>query len=50
MGDTSGVHNLLSPQQVADYHHSVFGNHGIPAYIFGGTHKIPFVSVPIQVG
>jgi hypothetical protein len=50
MEDTSGIHHLLNPQQVADYHHSVFDNHRIPAHIFGGTHKVPFVSVPVQGG
>ena len=38
MGDSN---SLLSPSQVADYHHSVFAGHSIPARIFGGTHN-PF--------
>ena len=50
MNDTNGVTNLLSPQQVADYHHDVFDRHGIPAYIFGGTHKVPLVYVPARNG
>jgi RHS repeat-associated protein len=50
IGDGRGIANLLSPAQVADYHHSVFRGHGIPAHIFGGTHKVPFVSVPVQGG
>jgi hypothetical protein len=50
MGDTSGISSLLSPQQVADYHHAVFANHGIPAHIFGGTHSIPGVYVPNATG
>ncbi|PAJ71963.1 hypothetical protein CJF42_23815 [Pseudoalteromonas sp. NBT06-2] len=50
MGDTSGISNLLNPQQVADYHHAVFANHGIPAHIFGGTHSIPGVYVPNATG
>ena len=50
MKDTQGVPGLLSPKQVADYHHSVFANHKIPANIFGGTHTVPFVRVPSPSG
>lgn len=50
IGDGRGISNLLSPTQVAGYHHSVFRGHGIPAHVFGGTHKVPFVSVPVQGG
>ena len=48
--DTDGIANLLSPQQVAEYHHEVFGRYGIPAYIFGGTHNVPLVYVPVANG
>lgn len=50
IGDGRGIANLLSPTKVADYHHSVFRGHRIHAHIFGGTHKVPFVSVPVQGG
>ncbi|MFG0573945.1 FG-GAP-like repeat-containing protein [Shewanella sp. yb_14] len=50
MGDTRSIANLLSPQQVTDYHHAVFTNHGIPAHIFGGTHAIPGAYVPSAMG
>jgi hypothetical protein len=41
--DDSGIHHLLSAKQVADYHHKVFADYGIPRYIFGGTMRIiPF--------
>ena len=35
--DTINVHHLLSPTQVAGYHHQVFGGYGIPKTYFGGT-------------
>ena len=35
--DQINVPNLLSPTQVAEYHHDVFKNYGIPAHLFGGT-------------
>jgi hypothetical protein len=35
----SDTNSLLSPEQVAAYHHTVFANHDIPAGIFGGTHN-----------
>lgn len=56
MGDTHGVKGLLSPHQVAQYHHQVFDKHSIPAGIFGGTHRIgghwymPDVEVPTRNG
>ncbi len=50
MGDTSGTPNLLSPTQVANYHHEVFARHNIPPYIFGGTQPIPGVEVPAPGG
>jgi hypothetical protein len=50
MGDSQGIANLLSPQQVADYHYSVFEQHGVPAYLFGGTHAVPGVLVPVPGG
>ncbi len=31
--------NLLSSQQVATYHHTVFAKYDIPPGIFGGTHN-----------
>lgn len=37
MADTQGIPHLLSPKQVADYHHSVFDEYGIPQSYFGGT-------------
>ena len=49
-GDTRGISNLLSPQQVADYHHAVFSNNGIAPHVFGGTLPIPMVSVPSSTG
>jgi hypothetical protein len=33
----TGIPYLLSPRQVADYHHKVFKKYGIPPYLFGGT-------------
>ncbi|MEJ2622643.1 MAG: hypothetical protein P8163_21075 [Candidatus Thiodiazotropha sp.] len=56
MNDDQGSKNLLSPHQVADYHHTVFAKHGIPAHLFGGTHQIgghwylPDISVPSPGG
>ena len=50
MGDTSGVQGLLSPGQVASYHHQVFGRHNIPASMFGGTMGVPGVRVPVPRG
>ena len=56
MGDTHGIKGLLSPHQVAQYHHQVFDKHRIPAGIFGGTHRIgghwymPDVEVPTRNG
>ena len=35
--DTRGVIGLLTPQQVAAYHHSVFDGYGLPSTAFGGT-------------
>lgn len=35
--DNRGVLYLLSPRQVADYHHRVLQNYGIPKSYFGGT-------------
>jgi RHS repeat-associated protein len=35
--DNVGILYLLSPHQVAYYHHMVFGKYGIPPYLFGGT-------------
>lgn len=35
--DTINVHHLLSPVQVASYHHDVLGTYGIPKSYFGGT-------------
>jgi len=37
INDKTNVSYLLSPRQVADYHHEVFDKHGIGAYVFGGT-------------
>lgn len=54
--DQLGKPHLLSPQQVADYHHEVFAQYGIPAHIFGGTHQVgghwylPTVDVPNSRG
>jgi hypothetical protein len=56
MNDHKGVHYLLSPHQVADYHHNVFIKHGVPSHLFGGTHQIgghwylPEISVPSRDG
>ena len=50
MGDTSGIPGLLSPGQVASYHHQVFGRHKIPASMFGGTMGVPAVRVPVSGG
>jgi len=50
MADRIGVPDLLSPQQVADYHYAVFERHGIPAHLFGGTHVIPGVYAPVPGG
>ncbi len=35
--DNISIAYLLSPHQVADYHHEVFKEYGIPPYLFGGT-------------
>lgn len=35
--DFTSVPFLLSPQQVADYHHIIFNTYGLPAYTFGGS-------------
>jgi RHS repeat-associated protein len=35
--DAYNIPHLLSPRQVATYHHDVFKNYGIPPYLFGGT-------------
>ncbi|WP_290982862.1 RHS repeat-associated core domain-containing protein [Ferrovibrio sp.] len=35
--DARGAPGLLSPRQVAEYHHEVFVLHGLPATAFGGT-------------
>lgn len=35
--DAESVPNLLSPEQVANYHHKVFGKYKIPPDKFGGT-------------
>ncbi|MDZ4380601.1 MAG: hypothetical protein U0942_04595 [Parvibaculum sp.] len=35
--DVQGIPGLLSPQQIATYHHSVFAGYGLPARAFGGT-------------
>lgn len=35
--DRDGVPGLLSPQQIAAYHHDVFVAHGVPHSAFGGT-------------
>ena len=35
--DRFSIPSLLSPRQVADYHHKVFDKYGIPPYLFGGT-------------
>ncbi|MEJ2404678.1 MAG: hypothetical protein P8171_10365 [Candidatus Thiodiazotropha sp.] len=56
MSDDKGAHHLLSPHQVADYHHNVFAQHDIPPHLFGGTHQIgghwylPDVSIPAPGG
>ncbi len=56
IGDTHGIKGLLSPHQVAQYHHQVFDKYSIPAGIFGGTHRIgghwymPDVEVPSSSG
>jgi len=36
-GDFTGVRGLLSPEQVARYHHDVFRGFGLPSTAFGGT-------------
>lgn len=36
-GDTAGVRGLLNPEQIAGYHHEVFGAYGLPSTTFGGT-------------
>uniref|UniRef100_UPI0023E875D3 RHS repeat protein n=1 Tax=Pseudoalteromonas rubra TaxID=43658 RepID=UPI0023E875D3 len=36
-GDRLGVHGLLSPRQIAVYHHDVFAEYGLPTTTFGGT-------------
>ncbi|MEJ2046097.1 MAG: RHS repeat-associated core domain-containing protein, partial [Reinekea sp.] len=48
--DQRGVPNLLSPNQVAGYHHEVFGRYGIPKEIFGGTLEVPLIVVPSTGG
>lgn len=35
--DTSGIPGLLSPEQIAEYHHDVFRDYGLPSTAFGGT-------------
>jgi len=35
--DTSGTIGLLSPSQIASYHHDIFGGMGLPNSTFGGT-------------
>jgi hypothetical protein len=35
--DRIGVPGLLSPRQIADYHHRVFAQFGLPYMTFGGT-------------
>jgi hypothetical protein len=35
--DNTHIPHLLSPHQVADYHHEVFKKYHIPPYLFGGT-------------
>lgn len=44
--DNVDTHNLLNPEQTAQYHHEVFAQHDIPPHLFGGTRPIPFVQVP----
>ncbi len=40
-GDELGIPHLLSPSQIADYHHEVFASHSISPHVFGGTIGIP---------
>lgn len=35
--DKLGVRGLLSPRQIATYHHDVFAEYGLPSTTFGGT-------------
>jgi hypothetical protein len=35
--DQTRIPHLLSPHQVANYHHKVFDKYNIPSYLFGGT-------------
>ncbi|MGD8177448.1 hypothetical protein, partial [Marinimicrobium sp. ARAG 43.8] len=35
--DTLGIRGLLNPGQIAEYHHNVFRDHGLPPTTFGGT-------------
>jgi len=35
--DQSGTWGLLNPQQIAIYHHKVFGGYNLPSTAFGGT-------------
>ena len=35
--DTEGIIGLLSPGQIAEYHHVVFQQFGLPPTTFGGT-------------
>lgn len=36
-GDVLGVRGLLNPEQIAEYHHEVFREYGLPPTAFGGT-------------
>ena len=36
-GDKLGVQGLLNPEQIARYHHRVFGGYSLPTTAFGGT-------------
>ena len=48
--DEISIFHLLSPRQVADYHHEIFNKHGIPSYLFGGTLAVPSVHFPVPGG
>ena len=35
--DNSGIHGLLHPEEIAEYHHAVFKKFNLPKNAFGGT-------------
>ncbi len=48
--DRLGVYGLLSPRQIAIYHHDVFAEYGLPPTTFGGTPMTGDLWVAIATG